>query len=91
MIYILSNSVVVIAGNITAGCPTNSSVILVVSDRRICSTFEECSIPFYACMFTRINLWLLLSEFKLEVLKFQKVSPSQLYPGALAFIKVFQF
>lgn len=91
MIYILSDSAVVIAGNIMVGCPTNSSVILVVSDKRICSTFEECSIPFYECMFIRINLWLLLSEFELEVLKFQKVSPSQLYPGAWAFIKAFQF
>lgn len=78
------------ATNILSACPTEWSVLPVELGKRICSIFEEWSIPFYECLLTWMNIWLSLSGFKVEVLKFLKVSSSQIHLSAWTFIKTFK-
>lgn len=58
--------------------------------KRIYSSFNDCLIPFYECMFTRIGLWSPFYDFEVVVLKYLKISSSQFYLGSWAFMKVFQ-
>lgn len=45
-------------------------------ERRICNSFDDCSVMLYECLFIKIGLRLSLSEFEMVVLKHLKVSPS---------------
>lgn len=89
--YIFSDLEAISTVEIMVGHPSDWLVFLVEACKRICNTFENDSILFYEYLFTRINLWLPLSNLKLEDLKFPKVPPTQLHPSAWGFMKVFQF
>lgn len=52
------------------------------SEKRICSSFEDCMIEFYECLFTRIGLWLPFSDFEVVILNYLQVAPSQLHLGS---------
>lgn len=73
--FVLSDSTTVSVVNIVTDRPSDWLVLLSKSGKRICSSFKECYIPFYECLFTRINLQLLLCEFEVEMLKLLKVPP----------------
>lgn len=70
---ILSIKTTINATNIVVGCPSNWPVIPVDSGKRICRPFNGCLVPLIECLFSRICLWLPLSEFKVIVLKHLKV------------------
>lgn len=43
--------------------------------RRICSSFDGCSIPFYEGIFSRLNFWLPFNEFEEGILRHTPSSP----------------
>lgn len=51
------------------GNPLEWSVLPVGLDKRICTSFNECAVPFYECQFKRIGQWLPFSIFELVVQK----------------------
>lgn len=69
---------------IMVGDPTEWSVLPMLGEKRICSSFDDCMIPFSECLFTRIGLRLPFYPSKFEVffLKNLKVVRSQLYLGS---------
>lgn len=64
--------------------------LLVELKKRRCISFNNCMVPFYECLFTRIWLWVPFSGFELFILKPLKVSPSQLRLRSWVFMRVFQ-
>lgn len=52
----LDKPTIVREANIEVCSSSNWLVVPVETSKRICSNFEECSIPFYECLFTQINL-----------------------------------
>lgn len=79
---ILSIEASINATNTYVSCPSDWHVIPVDLGIRICNSFDECSVPFYGCLFTRIGLQLPLYEFEMTILKYLKVSPSQIHLGS---------
>lgn len=71
----LNSLVVVREANIEVGSPSNWSILPTKSGKRICGNFKDCSIPFYKCLFTQINIWLPLYAFQVDVRRFLKVFP----------------
>lgn len=65
--------------NIMVGDPLDWPVHHVGSKNGICSSFDECLVPFYEFLFTQIGLQLSFSDFEVVVLKHLKVNPSQLH------------
>lgn len=59
--------------------------------KRICSEYDECTIPFYECTFSITGLCLPFNNFKIEILNHLMISPSQLNPVSWAYIKFFQY
>lgn len=57
----------------------------------ICSSSDNCSLPVYECIFTKIGLWLPFSYFEVVILKHLKVPHSQLHTEAWAYMKMFQY
>lgn len=76
--YVLSEHVVVSATKIIIGRPHDWSVLPMKSGKRICNIFKGCTILFYECMFTQINVWIPLYEFEVDVLKSFMIAPSRL-------------
>lgn len=55
------------------GDPKNWLALPVDSEIRIYNSFDECTIPLYEFLLTRIGLWLPFSDFEVVVLKHLKV------------------
>lgn len=79
--FALNNHAITSVTKIKVYCLSNWFVLPMESGKRTCSNFEECSIPLYECLFTRINVWFPLSDFEVDMLRFLKIFPSQLYLG----------
>lgn len=79
---ILSNDVSIYAIRIMFNDPLKWLALPVKLEKRICSSFDDCVISLYECMFTRIRLRLPFSNFEVAVLKHLRVSPSQLHMGS---------
>lgn len=62
--YALNSLVVMRDANIEVSSPSDWSVLLVESGKRIYNNFDECFVPFYECLFTQINLWMPCSSVK---------------------------
>lgn len=48
---------------ITVCDPSDWSVFHVDSEKMICSSFDECLVPFFECLFIKIGPWHPFSEF----------------------------
>lgn len=59
---------------ILVGVPSEWLSLLVPGEKRICSSFDECMIPFHECLFTRLKLWFPFSKFEVAILKYLKVA-----------------
>lgn len=79
--FILNTEATIDVIDITVGDPFDWSVLLVGLEKRICISFDNCSFPFYECLFTRIGLRLPFFDIKVAFLKHLKVSLSQLHLG----------
>lgn len=64
---------------IMVGDPCDWSVLKMFLEKMMYSSFDECRVPFYETLFTRIGLWLPFSNLNVVVLKHLKISPSQLH------------
>lgn len=62
--------------DITTSDPLYWSVLYVGLEKIICNSFDDYLVPLYECMFSRIRLWLPLSDFEVVVIKHLKVSSS---------------
>lgn len=60
------------------------------SKKRIRRSFDDCVILFYECLFRRLRIQLPFSDFKVVILKYLKVHPSQLQLGSWAYVRIFQ-
>lgn len=65
-------------------------IILVGPSDRVCNSFEGCLVPLYECLFTRLRIHLLFSDFEVDMMNHLKVPPSQLHPRDWAFMLMFQ-
>lgn len=66
------------------------SILPVPKEKKICTSFDDCMVPFYECWFTRVGLRVPFSEFDVIVLKNLKVASSNLHLRSWACIRVFQ-
>lgn len=73
---ILSTWVAVEADTIMVSDPLEWLAFPVGSNKRICSSFDECVVPFYEFYFTRIGLWLPFFDFEVTIMKNLKAVPS---------------
>lgn len=55
----------------------------VIERNMICSSFDNCMVSFYECLFTGVGFWLPFSEFEVVVLKCLKIAPPKLHSGSL--------
>lgn len=79
----LNTEAAINASDIVVGNPLEWLAFLVESEKRICSSFDE-------CLFIRIGLRSPFSNFELVALKHLKATPSQLLLGSWMYIRVFQ-
>lgn len=70
---VMRSEIVIDDAVIMVGDPLEWLILLVGLKKRICSSFDDCMIPLYECLFTRIRLCLPYYSFKLVVLKHLKV------------------
>lgn len=72
-LFVLSTEATIDAARIVVRNSLEWSILLVGSKKRICSSFKDCMISLYECLFTRIELWLPFSDFEVVVLNHLKV------------------
>ncbi|GAU40371.1 hypothetical protein TSUD_319830 [Trifolium subterraneum] len=58
--------------------------------RRICSKFQWGSFPMYQIAFEHVGYRLPFSDFEVAVFRYLHLTPSQLHPNSLAFIRAFE-
>ncbi|GAU31939.1 hypothetical protein TSUD_288730 [Trifolium subterraneum] len=58
--------------------------------RRICSKFQWGSFPIYQIVFEHMGYRLPFSDFEVAVFRYLHLTPSQLHPNSLAFIRAFE-
>ncbi|GAU10777.1 hypothetical protein TSUD_424820, partial [Trifolium subterraneum] len=58
--------------------------------RRICSKFQWGSFPMYQIAFEHMGYRLPFSDFEVAVFRYLHLTPSQLHPNSLAFIRAFE-
>lgn len=68
----------------------NWSTLPVCPTKRICISFEGCSVPLYECLFTRLGVRLPFSDFEVAMMNRLRAAPLQPHHGAWAYMKVFQ-
>lgn len=66
----MSTKAIMNAVGIMVGDPLEWLALLVSWEKGICSSFDDCVVPFYECLFTRIGLWLPFFKFEVVVLKY---------------------
>ncbi|GAU43162.1 hypothetical protein TSUD_247030 [Trifolium subterraneum] len=59
-------------------------------NRRICSKFQWGSFPMYQIAFEHMGYRLPFSDFEVAVFRYLHLTPSQLHPNSLAFIRAFE-
>ena len=64
-------------------------VLLSTSDR-VCSKYENHAIPMYEVVFKDMGFRLPFSDFQREMLRWTKLSPSQIHPNSYAFMRAFE-
>lgn len=62
--YVLITHSVVDAANTMVIHPSDWSIILVGIEKRIYNAIDRCLVPFYECIFTKVNLWLPIPKFE---------------------------
>ncbi|GAU27978.1 hypothetical protein TSUD_373730 [Trifolium subterraneum] len=60
------------------------------TNRRICSKFQWGSFPMYQIAFEHMGYRLPFSDFEVAVFRYLHLTPSQLHPNSLAFIRAFE-
>ncbi|GAU45300.1 hypothetical protein TSUD_327580 [Trifolium subterraneum] len=60
------------------------------TSRRICSKFQWGSFPMYQIAFEHMEYRLPFSDFEVAVFRYLHLTPSQLHPNSLAFIRAFE-
>ncbi|GAU23327.1 hypothetical protein TSUD_237810 [Trifolium subterraneum] len=60
------------------------------TNRRICSKFQWGSFPMYQIAFEQMGYKLPFSDFEVAVFRYLHLTPSQLHPNSLAFIRAFE-
>ncbi|GAU47114.1 hypothetical protein TSUD_403470 [Trifolium subterraneum] len=60
------------------------------TSRRICSKFQWGSFPMYQIAFEHMGYRLPFSDFEVAVFRYLHLTPSQLHPNSLAFIRAFE-
>ncbi|GAU40602.1 hypothetical protein TSUD_28080 [Trifolium subterraneum] len=60
------------------------------TNRRICSKFQWGSFPMYQIAFKQMGYRLPFSDFEVAVFRYLHLTPSQLHPNSLAFIRAFE-
>ncbi|GAU48008.1 hypothetical protein TSUD_188790 [Trifolium subterraneum] len=60
------------------------------TNRRICSKFQWGSFPMYQIAFEQMGYRLPFSDFEVAVFRYLHLTPSQLHPNSLAFIRAFE-
>ncbi|GAU10622.1 hypothetical protein TSUD_419720, partial [Trifolium subterraneum] len=60
------------------------------TSRRICSKFQWGSFPMYQIAFEQMGYRLPFSDFEVAVFRYLHLTPSQLHPNSLAFIRAFE-
>ncbi|GAU42036.1 hypothetical protein TSUD_90700 [Trifolium subterraneum] len=60
------------------------------TNRRICSKFQWGSFPMYQIAFEQMGYGLPFSDFEVAVFRYLHLTPSQLHPNSLAFIRAFE-
>lgn len=78
---ILSIVEAITSANIKVANPSSWSVFPVNLAERICNSFEECLVPLYEYLFTRLGICLPFLDFEVFVMDRLKVVPSQFHPG----------
>ena len=74
--YFLSNEDVIDAARTMVGDPSEWSALPVGSEKRICISFDDCVIPLYDFLFSRIGMRFPFCDFRVVVLKYLNVAPS---------------
>lgn len=73
--FVLNTINVIIQTNITIGNPLDWPILPIGLDERVCNSFEGCSVPMYACFFTRLWICLPLSKFEVAMMNNLKFHP----------------
>lgn len=76
--------------NIVVGNLLEWLVILVIEEKRIRNSINDCMVSFYECLFTRVGLRLPFFKFELAFLKHLKIYPSQIHSGSWVYKRVFK-
>lgn len=88
--YFLNNEDVIDVVRTMVGDPSEWSDLLVGVEKRIYISFDDCVIPLYDFLFSRIGMRFPFCDFRVVVLKYLNVAPSQIHSGSWVFIRVFQ-
>lgn len=66
-------------------------VVLPSTFDRVCSEYENHIFPMYEVVFKDMGFQLPFSDFQRELLRWTKLSPSQIHPNSYAFMRAFEF
>lgn len=77
--------------SIDVGPSSDWGMFLLDGDKRICSQYNACDIPFHEGLFSLTSFYLSFNEYDISVMNNLMIPLSQLHLVSHAFVKVFQY